>query len=158
MKKQIIGLALAVTVLMVGCGSNTTKNTGVTTIETVANETDSTDKELVQAVNELLPDHIQEGVEVKTVAMRENKELYIEIDVTHANDNSNIKFPLEDIAEVSVSNITDPILDLDDTYYNMWDTITLDFGAYGHVTFSKSDVTDNGYGKYFSIDGGVLQK
>lgn len=153
MKKQIIGLSLILAIIAGGCGSNAVKSTEVTAVESL-----TADNELVQAVNELLPDHIQEGVEVKTVAMRENKELYIEIDVTHANDNSTIKFPLEDVAEVSVSNITDPILDLDDTYYNMWDTITLDFGAYGHVTFSKSDVTDNGYGKYFPIDGGVLQK
>ena len=158
MKKQIIGLALAVTILMVGCSSNNAKSTEVTTVEKSANETESTDNELVHAVNELLPDNIPEGVEVKTVAMRENKDLYIEADITHVNDNSTTKLPLEDIAELCVSYITDPILDLNDTYYSMWDTITLDFGAYGHVTFSKADVTDNGYGKYFPIDGGVLQK
>lgn len=153
MKKQIIGLSLILAIFAAGCGANTEKSTEVNAVESVA-----IDNELVQAVNELLPDNIPEGVEIKNVTLRENKDLYIEIDVSHANDNSTIKFPLQDVAEVSVSNITDPILDLDDTCYNMWDTITLDFGAYGHVTFSKSDVTDNGYGKYFPIDGGVLQK
>lgn len=153
MKKQIIGLLLILAIFAAGCGANMEKSTEVTAVESVA-----IDNELVRAVNELLPDNIPEGVEIKTVTLRENKDLYIEVDVTHANDNSAIKLPLEDVAEVSVSTITDPILDLDDTYYNMWDTITLDFGAYGHVTFSKSDVTDDGYGKYFSTDGNILQK
>lgn len=153
MKKQIIGLLLILAIIVAGCGANTEKSTEVTAVESGA-----IDNELVRAVNELLPDNIPEGVEIKAVALRENKDLYIEVDVTHANDNSNIKLPLEDVAEVSVSTITDPILDLDDTYYNMWDTITLDFGAYGHATFSKSDVTDEGYGKYFSTDGDILQK
>lgn len=153
MKKQIIGLSLILAIIAAGCGANTEKSTEVTAVESV-----SVDNELVQAVNEILPDNIPEGVEIKTVTLRENKDLYIEVDVSHANDNSGIKFPLEDVAETSVSNITDPILDLDDTYYNMWDTITLDFGAYGHAAFSKSDVTDDGYGKYFSTDGNILQK
>lgn len=155
MKKKFIVLVLIATALAVGCGANTANSTETSKTETVENEMDN---ELVSAVAELLPDNIPEGVEVKTVTMRENKDLFIEIDVTHANDNSSIKLPLEDVAEVSVSHITDSILDLDDTYYNMWDTITLDFGSYGHVTFNKSDITESEYGKYFSIDGGVLQK
>lgn len=153
MKKQIIGLLLILAIFAAGCGANMEKSTEVTAVESVA-----IGNELVQAVNEQLPDNIPEGVEIKMVTLRENKDLYIEADVSHANDNSAIKLPLEDVAEVSVSTITDPILDLDDTYYNMWDTITLDFGAYGQATFSKSDVTDDGYGKYFSTDGNILQK
>lgn len=153
MKKQIIGLSLILAIIAAGCGAKTEKSTEVTAVESV-----TIDNELVQAVNEILPDNIPEGVEVKTVTMRKNNELFIEIDVTHANDNSTTKLPLEDIAELCVSYITDPILDLDDNYYNMWDTITLDFGAYGHAAFSKSDVTDDGYGKYFSTNGNILQK
>ena len=115
-------------------------------------------EELVAKVTELLPDNMTEGAELKNVAVRENKDLFIEVDLTHANDNSNIKLPLDVVAETSVSQITDPILDLGDEYYNAWDTITLDFGDYGHVTFSKSDVTANAAGKYFSYEGDVLQK
>lgn len=114
--------------------------------------------ELIAKVTELLPDNMTEGAELKNVAVRENKDLFIEVDLTHANDNSNIKLPLDVVAETSVSQITDPILDLGDEYYNAWDTITLDFGDYGHVTFSKSDVTANAAGKYFSYEGDVLQK
>lgn len=114
--------------------------------------------ELIAKVTELLPDNMTEGAELKNVAVREDKDLFIEVDLTHANDNSNIKLPLDVVAETSVSQITDPILDLGDEYYNAWNTITLDFGDYGHVTFSKSDVTANAAGKYFSYEGDVLQK
>ena len=116
------------------------------------------DEELVKAVTELLPDNMTEGAELKNVAVREDKDLFIEVDLTHANDNSNIKLPLDVVAETSVSQITDPILDLGDEYYNAWNTITLDFGDYGHVTFNKSDVAANAAGKYFSYEGDVLQK
>lgn len=115
-------------------------------------------EELVAKVTEMLPDNMTEGAELKNVAVREDKDLFIEVDLTHANDNSNIKLPLDVVAETSVSQITDPILDLGDEYYNAWNTITLDFGDYGHVTFSKSDVTANAAGKYFSYEGDVLQK
>jgi lipoprotein len=116
------------------------------------------DEELVKAVTELLPDNMTEGSELKNVAVRDNKDLFIEVDLTHANDNSNIKLPLDVVAETSVSQITDPILDLGDEYYNAWNTITLDFGDYGHATFNKSDVAANAVGKYFSYEGDVLQK
>lgn len=116
------------------------------------------DEELVKAVTELLPDNMTDGAELKSVVIRDNKDLFIEVDLTHANDNSNIKLPLDVVAETSVSQITDPILDLGDEYYNAWNTITLDFGDYGHVTFNKSDVAANAAGKYFSYEGDVLQK
>ena len=106
----------------------------------------------------MLPDNMTEGAELKNVTVREDKDLFIEVDLTHANDNSNIKLPLDVVAETSVSQITDPILDLGDEYYNAWNTITLDFGDYGHVTFSKSNVAANSVGKYFSYEGDVLQK
>ena len=106
----------------------------------------------------MLPDHITPGAELKSVTMGEDKNLTIAVDLTHVNDNSKIQLPIDAIAETSVSDITDPILDLGDEYFNAWDTITLDFGEYGHATFSKSDVAANAAGKYFSYDGDILQK
>lgn len=114
--------------------------------------------ELVAKVTEILPDHMTPGAELKSVTMREDKNLSIVVDLTHANDNAKIQLPLDTIAETSVSEITDPILNLGDEYYNAWDTITLDFGEYGHATFSKADVAANAAGKYFSYDGDILQK
>ena len=99
--------------------------------------------ELVAKVTEILPNYITPGAELKSVTM---------------NDNSKIQFPMDVIAETSVSEITDPILGLGDEYFNAWDTISLDFGEYGHATFSKSDVAANAVGKYFSYEGNILQK
>ena len=114
--------------------------------------------ELVAKVTEILPNYITPGAELKSVTMNENKNLSIVVDLTHANDNSKIQFPMDVIAETSVSEITDPILGLGDEYFNAWDTISLDFGEYGHATFSKSDVAANAAGKYFSYEGNILQK
>nr|DAQ91564.1 MAG TPA: hypothetical protein [Caudoviricetes sp.] len=114
--------------------------------------------ELVAKVTEMLPDHITPGAELKSVTMGEDKNLTIVVDLTHVNDNSKIQLPVDAIAETSVSDITDPILDLGDEYFNAWDTITLDFGEYGHATFGKSDVAANAVGKYFSYEGDILQK
>jgi len=114
--------------------------------------------ELVAKVTEMLPDHITPGAELKSVTMGEDKNLTIVVDLTHAGENAKIELPKDIIAETSVSDITDPILDLGDEYYNAWDTMTLDFGEYGHATFSKSDVAANAVGKYFSYEGNILQK
>lgn len=114
--------------------------------------------ELVAKVTEMLPDHITPGAELKSVTMNGDKNLSIVVDLTHVNDNRKVQLPLGDVAEVSVSEITDPILDLGDEYYNAWDTMSLDFVEYGHVTFSKSDITVNVAGRYFSYEGNVLQK
>lgn len=114
--------------------------------------------ELVAKVNEILPSHMTPGEELKSVTMGEDKNLSIVVDLTHVNDNAKIQLPLDVIAETSVSDITDPILDLGDEYFNAWDTITLDFGEYGHATFSKADVSASAVGRYFSYDGDILQK
>nr|DAS84016.1 MAG TPA: Lysis protein [Caudoviricetes sp.] len=114
--------------------------------------------ELVAKVTEMLPDHITPGAELKSVTMGEDKNLTIVVDLTRAGENAKIELPKDIIAETSVSDITDPILDLGDEYFNAWDTITLDFGEYGHATFGKSDVAANAVGKYFSYEGDILQK
>lgn len=114
--------------------------------------------ELVAKVIEILPDHMTPGAELKSVTMGEDKNLTIVVDLTHAGENAKIELPKDIIAETSVSDITDPILDLADEYFNAWDTMTLNFGEYGHATFSKSDVAANAVGKYFSYEGNILQK
>ena len=114
--------------------------------------------ELVAKITEMLPDYITPGAELKSVTMSEDKNLSIVVDLTHVNDNSKIQLPIDAIAETSVSDITDPILDLGDEYYNAWDTMTLDFGEYGHATFSKADVSASAVGRYFSYEGDILQK
>lgn len=108
--------------------------------------------DLVAKVSEILPDNTLQGTIITGVSLRDGKDLYITADVTGG------QFDPDIMAETSVSSITDAILDLDASYYAAWDTITLDFGAQGHVTFGKSQVIDNALGKYFSYEGNVLKK
>ena len=61
--------------------------------------------ELIAKVTELLPDNMTEGAELKNVAVREDKDLFIEVDLTHANDNSNIKLPLDVVAEIGRAHV-----------------------------------------------------
>ena len=126
--------------------------------ETSSDVAPVSEDELVAKVTEMLPDYITPGAELKNVTISGDKNLTIVVDLTHANDNSKIQMPLDILAETSISGITDPILDLGDEYYKAWNTITLDFLEYGHVTFSKADVTANAAGKYFSYEGNILQK
>ena len=63
-------------------------------------------EELVAKVTELLPDYMTPGAELKSITMNEDKNLSIVVDLTHVNDNSKIQLPLDDVAEVSVSEIT----------------------------------------------------
>ena len=58
---------------------------------------------------------------------------------------------LEDLAESRTSSITDSILELTE-YDDLWDTITVDFGSIGKITNGKSDIRDDGYGRYFDFD------
>lgn len=63
---------------------------------------------------------------------------------------------LEDIALSRNSSITDDILELSQ-YDDLWDEIIVDFGETGTVVNSKSDIADNGYGRYFDVDKKYLE-
>lgn len=158
MKKELIAVAMAMA--LTGCGGaaasneSTTSSTEATVESTTAAAAESVSTEdLVAKVQEILPDYMTPGTSVKSVEMKD-KDLYISVDLSKYNG----QFPLDAVAETSVSEITDPILSLDESYYNLWDTVTLDFGDQGHVTFDKSMVKDDGAGKYFSYEGNILQK
>lgn len=60
-------------------------------------------------------------------------------------------------ADVRISSITDLILDLEDQYYNSWDTITLDFGKFGSATLEKTMVKNEGMGKFFDYPYDILK-
>nr|DAY25807.1 MAG TPA: Prokaryotic membrane lipoprotein lipid attachment site [Caudoviricetes sp.] len=158
MKKELIAVAMAMA--LTGCGGaaasneSTTSSTEATVESTTAAAAESVSTEdLVAKVQEILPDYMTPGTSVKSVEMKD-KDLYISVDLSKYDG----QFPLDSVAETSVSEITDPILSLDESYYNLWDTVTLDFGDQGHVTFDKSMIKDDGAGKYFSYEGNILQK
>lgn len=154
MKKELIAVAIAMA--LTGCGGaaasneSTASSTEVTVESTTAAAAES---DLVAKVQEMLPDYMTPGTSVKSVEMKD-KDLYISVDLSKYDG----QFPLDAVAETSVSEITDPILSLDESYYNLWDTITLDFGEYGHATLDKSMIKDDGAGKYFKYEGNILKK
>lgn len=157
MKKELIAVAMAMA--LTGCGgaasTESTASSTETAVEstTVAAAESVSTEDLVAKVQEILPDYMTPGTSVKSVEMKD-KDLYITVDLSKYEG----QFPLDAVAETSVSEITDPILSLDESYYNLWDTVTLDFGDQGHVTFDKSMIKDDGAGKYFSYEGNILQK
>lgn len=154
MKKELIALAIATAVMSAGC-SNTASNSVETTTEASMSEvaTEGASVDIVEKAKEILPDYVTPGVEIANVELKDKK-LYITVDLSKYNG----QFSLDAVAEAAVSEITDPILSLDESYYKSWDTMTLNFGEQGHVTFDKSTVKDDGAGKYFSYDGSILQK
>ena len=100
-----------------------------------------------------MPNALTLGIKISSVELKD-KNLKVVADLSHYNG----QFPLGSVAEMGVSEITDALLSLDDEYYSVWDTMTIDFGDQGHITFDKSTVKDDGAGKYFSYNGGILQK
>lgn len=157
MKKELIVLAIAtaVTVMSAGCGANTTGSTkATTTAKTVAETTETASNvDIVSKAKEVLPNALTPGIKISSVELKD-KNLKVVADLSHYNG----QFPLGSVAEMGVSEITDALLSLDDEYYSVWDTMTIDFGDQGHITFDKSTVKDDGDGKYFSYNGGILQK
>lgn len=153
MKKELIAVAIAMA--LTGCGGAASSESTTSSIEATVESTTAAaaESDLVAKVQEMLPDYMTPGTSVKSVEMKD-KDLYISVDLSKYDG----QFPLDAVAETSVSEITDPILSLDESYYNLWDTVTLDFGEQGHATFDKSMIKDDGAGKYFAYEGNVLQK
>lgn len=111
--------------------------------------------DLIAAVKEAIDGQVGKGEKITGVSF-DGKDLLITVDVSQT-DTMNGAFTTKDIAEVRIDSITDAILDLDDSYYNTWETITLDFGSDGKATFNKSQVKDQGLGKYFDHPADVLK-
>lgn len=155
MKKELIALAIATAVMSAGCSANVASSTEATATETTATAATETasNVDIVSKAKEILPDVLTPGIEISSIELKD-KNLYIAANL----NNYSGQFALEAVAEAGVTEISDALLSLDDEYYEVWDTMTIDFGDQGHVTFDKSTIKDDGAGKYFSYDGSILQK
>ena len=111
--------------------------------------------ELIRAVREAIDGAVGEGEKIADVQF-DGKNLTVVVDLTNAKTNL-VGITPRDIALSRLSSITDDILDLDDKYFNTWDTITLDFGSAGKAMFDKSLVVDQGFGKFFNFSGDILK-
>lgn len=61
----------------------------------------------------------------------------------------------EDLMISRTSSITDAILFLDNCF-NLWDTITIDFGEFGSIQNGHDNMQDDGYGAYFRQENFVI--
>ena len=110
--------------------------------------------ELISAVKEAISGSVASDEKITDVTF-DGSNLTVFIDLSGAE----IQFgTIDDLAEIRISSITDSILDLDDSYYNTWETITLDYGPQGKGVFDKSMVVDQGLGRYFDYPIDVLKK
>ena len=82
-----------------------------------------------------------------------NKELLIKVDLSQCDPSP---LTIEDLAITRTSSITDNILELTE-HYDLWNVITVDFGAVGKISNSKDDIKSNGYSNYFPSSGFILK-
>src|SRR5699024_3192075 len=101
----------------------------------------------INEVEKVIEDSVGEGEKITGVVFDGNN---LEINVNLLNASGSLLDP-EVLAETRASSITDSILNLDDRYYNTWESITLNFKNIGSITITKKDVRTNGFGKYFEV-------
>lgn len=103
-------------------------------------------------------DVIQGAINSKTESIQDvvlkDGDLCVYVDFSNTDPSP---LTLEDLALSRNGSITDAILELKG-YDSLWKTITIDFGEVGHITNSKADMEDNGFGRYFPSDNFILQQ
>lgn len=124
------------------------------TVGADANAGEANEEDLVSTVTEAINGSVGEGEQITSVVL-DDKNLIITVDLSGATIPDSLS--ARDIALMRIPSITDNILGLNDTYYNAWDTITLDFGAEGTAVLNKSMVKNEGYGNFFSFDDSILR-
>jgi hypothetical protein len=110
------------------------------------------ESDFLTAVRDCTKDSLGKGEKITDISL-EGKNLVIKIDMSGADTSI---FPVNQIAGTRVGSVTDSILELGDSYYNSWDTITMEFKDIGSIVLKKSDVKDQGYGKFFEYDESVF--
>lgn len=103
--------------------------------------------ELISAVEKAIDGAVAEDEKITGVDF-DGENLTVTVDLSSA-DTSILSADL--IAESRTGSITDDILGLEDKYYNTWETVTVDFGNVGKISFNKGDVKDSSFGKYFEV-------
>lgn len=107
----------------------------------------------VADVKDVIQGAISSKDESITDVVLQNSDLCVYVDFSEKDP---APLTLEDLALARTSSITDAILELKD-YDSLWETITVDFGATGHITNSKENMETNGTGRYFSADDFKLE-
>lgn len=147
MKKTLVAILLAGCLAFTACGGGSTPAPAATTEATSAATTEQ-QASIIDVVTEAADGGVGEGEKVTSVSLN-GKVLTITVDLAGNND----------IAFERISSITDAVLALDDSYYDQWDQIVLDFGDAGKATLDKSMVVDDPQiGRYFDgYDESILK-
>ena len=103
--------------------------------------------DLISAVEKAIEGDVADDEKIRAVDF-DGENLTVFVDLSSA-DTSILSADL--IAESRTGSITDDILDLEAKYYNTWQTVTVDFGSVGKITFNKGDVKMSPVGKYFEV-------
>lgn len=103
--------------------------------------------EFVKDVKKVIQGSVGEN-ETITDVIYENRDLCVYVDFSKA-DPTPITF--EDLAISRTCSITDEILTLTQ-YFDLWDTVTVDFGDLGYIRNGKDNILDSEYGLYFDIE------
>lgn len=123
------------------------------TIETDTNAGIVTKDDLISKVKEVIAGSIGSGEKITNVNF-EGKNLTVTVDLSGTDTKL---VTSKDIAWVRISSITDSILELDDQYYNTWNSITIDFGKEGKAVLDKGMIKNQGYGKFFDFPNDILK-
>lgn len=106
-------------------------------------------EQFIEKVKEKADGAIGKENETITDIKLNNKNLTVYVDISKA-DPSPLTY--EQLAESRTSSITDAILELEE-YYDLWESITIDFGKIGKSKNNKSDIEKNEYGSaYFPLE------
>ena len=106
-------------------------------------------EQFIEKVKEKANGAIGEENETITDIKLNNKNLTVYVDISKA-DPSPLTY--EQLAESRTSSITDALLELEE-YYDLWESITIDFGKIGKSKNNKSDIERNEYGfAYFPLE------
>jgi hypothetical protein len=124
---------------------NDTESNGELLEEADSNEVSG--NQFVEAVKKATDGYVGENENITDVIYQDN-DLRVCVDLSKA-DPSPITY--EELALNRTSTLTDKILELTQ-YYDLWDTITIDFGNIGYVKNGKDNIVESEYGPYFDIE------
>ena len=101
--------------------------------------------EYLDQVNNAIAGAVGENEKITKINLID-RVLTVHVDFSDVKDS--LPITLDELAISRASSITDNILKLDTS---LWDITVIDFGEIGTVTRNKNDIVDSPYGKYFNI-------
>ena len=101
----------------------------------------------VKDVKKVIQGSVGENETITDVVYKD-RDLCVYVDFSEA-DPTPITY--EDLAISRTCSITDEILALTQ-YYDLWDTVTVDFGDLGYIRNGKENILDSEYGLYFDVE------